>query len=1051
MIDIKNILYEDGVKEVFKFIVPTGNYQGEYIINKPDGWDESDSIVDIDEDLFQVKNFIIGENSKLTFTQYSDGIAYDLLENVYQEQKGDGRVVFKWIAIKNGIEHDLLQDNFEVNMNKYSNTLDRSMFKTEVEIIKSEAQNKLFNREDTTIDLFATKDLDENEINPVETFDIGYKKGDKKLSNFYTYDLNQNKVSAIYRYENFFSFQRSEGYEFGDNTNEYAGNKSFFNYDQGPFVSTNISLKKIEIEITNMLVKFKLAPDVSLYAVISSGGSEVRIKLKESVKKTINGETFSEISIENEKFQLPAPNETLLPGQSLYFKFISPTEFVYEVFKETTSIEITTNLESPLVKTKGVRIIDAIKQVVKNYTASNLGVISSYIGVGGIYYDTSISTGVYLRGLPTLYTVGQKINTSFKSLITDGLSKLLALGYDILGNNVIIEDLGYFFKDVQSHDLTSKIYLHDDFKIDNDKDVTFNSLVFGSKKYSTKVKDDIRNFITSSELSTPIKSMKNKFDKQTDLIIDEYKIQELIEDNSSSTNDNDDDIVLIDMINSNNYWDYGIFDNCIHSVKNGHLAITCNSIPFDTTLMSVGSEVQIVEGINQGPHQILEINANELILNKTTSIQEGMADTPFRYLIPSLIKNRVITDSFTQWNFVRNPETSTNARHNPKYHMARWFPYFGSGLRKKLDSELIKVTKYKNNSKAQMKTNSLDLANELPGLITVGEDETLGKMRSYKHTLFSGDVISLTLSDVSFSEFIQVYENWRYGHLGNRNASRGYISVNTPKGLLDVYPFGDGSFSHSRSNNTLKINGKIKGRTAKSPTLLMTNQINRNTVHLKWDYDDQYVNPNIDIQFSIDGVNWTTLKQVSNVKEDTFSSDLLNNIISGTSVHFRVFVSTNEFNKFSNTITVVWKFNSFTITEVGKDIDSACGYSEMYLDITGTANLNIVYSYACSPSGGRLYVRNLVNHDDDVELVTPYGQPFYPKNVNRTISVNNETKRLYIQVFSSDRTVNGNYLNCSSGNNTIIVLGSVYITFTEQGDDLVRDFELGTEATKKYN
>lgn len=821
MIPIKHILYEDGVKEIFKMIVPNGAYQGEYIINKPEGWDDTDSVVNIDEELFFVKDFIIGENVKLKFYQYADTVAYNVLSNVYKEQAGDGRIVFKWIGVKDGIEYDLLKDNFEVNLNKYSTSFDNSMRKIEIELAKSEAQNKLFNRDDVSIDIFGTKDLDENTIDPVETFETGYKKGATKQSNFYFWDVSQASINTTPRSDHFFSFVRSDQFEFGNNTNEYCGVKN--NSDgsvtnQGPFVGTNVTLRGIKIEVSNMHVEFgrgndlPLTPVVYLCAVISGPGVFYTQLLKKSDE--VSGTYGSQIKIENDSFLLNINNSTnISPGQNLGFAFLTQDpndKFIVLSQKTNTSIEITTNMESPMVKTRGVRIIDAVKQVVKNYTASGLGVISNYIGAGGTYYNTSISTGVYLRGLPLVYAAGQKIKTSLKSLLADGLAKLLALGYDIINNDVVIEDLRYFFKDHKVHDLSDKTYIQENFKIENDKDLVFNTMLFGSKKYSKNVKDDIQNFNTSSELSTPIKSAKNKLDKQTELIVDEYKIQELIEDKSSSTNDNDDDLVLIDLINKSNYWDTGVFDNCIHANKNGKLVLTCVSTAFDTTMMTVGYAVEILEGLNIGTHYIIEIKGAELVLDTNSTIQTGTIDTPIRYLIPTLTKNRAIVDSFTSLSRVRNPETSTNSRHNPKYHMARWFHWFGSGLNKKLDSDIIKVTNYKNNDKAQMETNSSDLSNELTGIVIVGENEALGRLRDYSSPLFSGDKIEISFLDVTFNEFIGMYESWRYG-IGNRMDSRGYFTLNTPVGLLNAYPYGDGALSHDRKTNVLSFKGKIKG------------------------------------------------------------------------------------------------------------------------------------------------------------------------------------------------------------------------------------------------
>ncbi|TQM18339.1 hypothetical protein [Chryseobacterium aquifrigidense] len=1062
MIPINHIINENSVKNIFKFIVPSGSFQGEYVINKPDGWDDVDSIVNIDDELLFVKDFIIGENTKLKFYQYSNKIAYDVLFNVNQEQSGDGRVIFKWLAIKEGVEYDLLKDNFEVNMNKYKNTLENNTFVIDVELIKSEAQNKLFNRDDVTIDLFGTKDIDENVITPVETFPIGYKKGDKKLSNFYSYDISQLQNVVVQSNDHFLSFSRSDEYGFGDNTNDFCGVKYtvFYAIDQGPFVSTNISLKKLQVEISNLHVKFTKsgggAPYVKLQAYINGAGENKKIDLQangeliDSVEKTEGGVTYSEIKIDNVQFGLPSPNENLRSGQSLSFYFHSDDFFVFESVKTNTSIELTTNMESPLVRTTGIRIIDAIKQVVKNYTSSGLSVLSNYLGFGGTYYDTSISTGVFLRGLPETYTVGQKIKTSFKSMVTEGAAKLLSLGYDVLNSNVIIEDTAYFFKDVKVYDLSNKLYLQEGYSVENDKDVVFNTMIFGSKKYSKNVKDDIQNFITSAEFTTPIITTKNKFDKQTDLIVDEYKIQELIEDKSSSTNDNDDDLVLVDLAYQNNYWDSGIFENCIHSNKGGNLSLVCTVTPFDTTLMQVGAEVQITEGINSGTWTILSINKFELILNKTSGIEEGSSDTPITYYISSLIKNRSIRDGFTEDQFVRNPETSTNSRHNPKYHMARWFQWFGSGLRKKQSSELLKVTNYKNNDKAQMKINSTDLVNELPGLITVGADENLGRLRAYKQPFFSGEKIEISYTDVTFKEFIALYENWRYGISGNRLESRGYVTLNTPLGIYDAYPFGDGAFSHDRKTNVLSFKGKIKGKSVSNPTLVSVVQENKNTVTLHWDYVSEYISPTVDAQYSIDGVNWITLHQFFNVKQGTIIDDIFTNIITGTNVYFRVIANTNDFvNKISNTLTVDWDYNPYTIIVNNKAENADCGYSRLVLDIKGKANFNVEYTYQFLPGGGKLYVTNLDGTGGNVIIETGYGLPVSGTD-STTLNIDGTTARLFMELLNSDKAEGLQPLNCTVGDTEYTVYAYLSVKFTDTITNTFKIFDLQTITTKKY-
>ncbi|WP_336716258.1 hypothetical protein [Chryseobacterium mucoviscidosis] len=1050
MVLIQHILNETGISQIFKLIVPNGVHSGTYIIKTPDGWNEVDSIVNINDELFNVEDFIIGNNTKLKFTKFYDPIAFDLIENVYREQAGDGRIIFKWLAEKDGIEYDLLLENFELNLNKYSKQFEKTKFKIELELQKREDQNKLSAREDITIDLFGTKDLDENVISAVETFQIGYKKGNKYLSNFYTFDISQPTLGTFERkYKNIFmSFMKSDDFQLGENNNMFASYLNtagpFPRTYQGPFIFSNTTLPNLKVEISNMNLYISKGPssaaNATLKAIFKVGETSVRTVILKSTDS--NGI----IKIDNEIFDIG----DLKPGQNLSFEIITNEDvnIGYYVINNNTSIEISSNLESPLVKTKGVRLITALNQIVKNYTASGLSVVSNILGAGGKFHNTSISTGMYLRGLPDIY-VSQKMKTSFKNLFYDGCAKLLALGYDVLGNNVVIEDIDYFFKEIKSYDLSEKQYINEGFKIEIDKDIIYNSMQFGSKKYSTNVKDDIKNFTTTSEFTTPVKSTKSKLDKETVLIIDEYKIQELIEDQTKSTNDNDDDLVIIDMVNATDYSDTGVFENCVHTNESGFLFLTCNITPFDTTLIQVGSSITIVEGLNVGTWTVLNIDLQKMKLNKTSGIQEGVVDTPIKYTIPSLIKNRT-SDGFTNPQNIRNFETCTNIRHNPKYQMARWFPWFGSGLRRKTNSEIIKVTNYKNNSIAQMQINSADLSNELPGLVIVGENETLGRLRDYKPTFFNGEKIEISYHNVTFQEFFQIYNNWKFGAEGDRNLSRGFISCNTPEGIYDIYPFGQEAFSHNKAKNTLSIKGKVKGKSVDNPILLSVTQIDKNTVTLTWDYVVDYVNPIIKIQYSLDGANWDNIHTVTNVKTATFSDSVFNSILTGETVYFRIIANTADYyNKVSNSLAIEWQFNDWIIKEVSRIENVNCGFSYLTLEIKGTVNLNIKWNYEDIPGGGNYTAIDLADNSVISEFTSAYGLGETDENTT-THALTNQTKQFSITLKNSNKNSDEVVLNCSSGNQIAIVNAILAIEVKDLATNDVTTFNLSAETIKKY-
>jgi hypothetical protein len=101
----------------------------------------------------------------------------------------------------------------------------------------------------------------------------------------------------------------------------------------------------------------------------------------------------------------------------------------------------------------------------------------------------------------------------------------MALGFDILSDKVVVEDIDYFFKNVVNYDFTDKEFLTEDYSVDNDFDTSFSTLLFGSKKYSTKNKRDLMNYNTVLEATTPIITRQNKFDKKPIVLLTSTKLQ----------------------------------------------------------------------------------------------------------------------------------------------------------------------------------------------------------------------------------------------------------------------------------------------------------------------------------------------------------------------------------------------------------------------------------------------------------------------------------------------------------------------------------------------
>ena len=882
---IKNIQYQSGVGQIFRLEVLTGKYEGIHEIQEPDGFDSLDISIDVNEEYYNIDNFILGETSKIKILEYNDKRTFDIIKGVYDEQGGDGQILFRWYVVHNGVEKDILGNGFEINLNKYQLNYENSQRVIECEIKKREAQNKFYTREDTTINLFAKKNLDENQIEPIGSREIVLKAEEEKVQtiwwmegeidpnrNWFNYlgprivDVNVRPVGVgkpIYntatrpfpmfnikadtrqigqnfdKYGGYFMAVEVKGNDYDVDTSWISTKKMAIKYISAPYSSdeqwsllnTELNHTNVTLSISNInfkarkIVKFdpryfneieKAKPlPFHMMAEIEyrGGGINQRHTLHLASSEPLEGTDFGHIQFNNKEFDLgdiPAGSKVWV-----YLHFPEGIEQSQFYFGDTkSSITISSSIDKLGRKSRVVSLFDAIDKVAENYSDGKIRLVSNILSEGGKYANQYVATGSFLRGVANIFLGEEKINTSFKSLFYEGAAPLLALGFDVIENKLIVEDIDYFFKDVQAYDLTNKDFVQENLTIENDKDISYNNLIFGTKKYSTKKKGDIFNFNTKMECSTPIKSVKKKLDKTTGFIIDEYKIQDLLDDTNDNTNDNDDDLVLIDTI-TGSYVDSGSFPDVVHSDAGGVLTLTASKSPWDTLPFKVGEKIKIVEGLNVGEYTILAIKSHTLTLDKRVGIEQGTILTKIEHTLTDVIKNRnaTATDGFISAEGVKNKRTAVNLYHNPKYHMKRWFPLFGGGLSKKPNGENIIVTNYKNNGKIEVEPDTDKIPHLPKEKDILNENINLERLRRSSRILFGTENIEITLTNVTFEEFYNLYNRWRIGediYTGEKIPSRGYIDVYINGETYSIYPFGTEALQYDKGANELTIKGKIK-------------------------------------------------------------------------------------------------------------------------------------------------------------------------------------------------------------------------------------------------
>ncbi|WP_372483273.1 hypothetical protein AB9J70_06115 [Elizabethkingia anophelis] len=1061
---INNIVYQYAIGQTFQLVVIDSKHAGTYEIEEPDGFDDINSYIDINEEFFNVDNFILGESTSLEFVRYNNKDAYDIIDKVYKEKGGDGQIIFKWFVDGD----DILGDDFQLNLNKVSYQYEKSSQKIVTEIKKRESQNKILSREDTSVNLFSDKNLDNKPITPVATKEIYFKEIRKNVKNFYSYSAENEEPSLVTKGAQRWQwlYRRNSDFGLGDNTNEISGWHHQYQSDTGfwfagDMLSTKSDIGEFKITISNLeFTGSKVGPTsyipLHLVAILKdSTGTPFKFIILEKSNSDSSFPTTARIEILTSKTYTnetlgtisdPAPL-TLKAGQSIEISFmygLTPdseydpnVDYVWRSIKTGTSITIESNLLNPLRKVPIVTLKDALNQICKSYSDDVVSVESTILGNGGIYENTGIGTGIQLRGISETYKLPNKLTTSLKDLLYDGVAPLFAFGYDIIGNKFIVESVDYFFKDIQAFDLSDKGFDEDGYVLSNDLENSFNNLKFGGKKYSTDKENDIRNFNTALDGLTPIKSTKNKMDKTSNLLIDEFMISSVIYDNSSKTSDTDDDVVLIDMVHIDNYKDNGIIFNCIHEIVNGHLSLKSYNTPFDMLPINIGDVVEITSGLNQGTWTVFAKTAITLELTGSTTIQTGVSNTPISYTVTNFTKNRS-DEGFVSVDGVYSSDTTSNLRHNPKFQMARWSGFFGSALVKKLASEEILVTNYKNNGNVEIEVNPAELPNELSGRVKLNANETVGRLRNFKYPYFTNQTIEITIPYVTFEEFFRLHNNWRFGIGGDRNKSRGYITVDTPEGVMDVYPFGQKGLEHNKGYNTLTIRGKIKGSSLKNK-ILNAVFTGPTIVQLQIFTPDEFKALPMRIKATKDnGATWETIYNGANSSNVQIDDEFFfTNIPKNRKIGFRVFSIEDGIEQYkSDDVFTPYPFGEIVVNTtkiITNPDESNCGYTYVEYEVIGEGVLEVHYKLFSEQGNG-----NIVVLDENDNIIVEIHAPVNAENYEHTEIVNLTLtgKSKFKATLRAASTVNEGFYTCfDNGNPFILMYATTGIRFFDNGKD----------------
>lgn len=362
--------------------------------------------------------------------------------------------------------------------------------------------------------------------------------------------------------------------------------------------------------------------------------------------------------------------------------------------------------------TKGIRLLDAVKQVVKSI--SGLDVNAPIFDVGSDYYNTYLINGNLLRGITGESDVVQGDFTSGFYLSLDDISNSITecnADYEVndevfFGNErdfYTATECG-FFDNIQFQEFT---------KTFNPR-MSINQFSYKYKAYQALKENELPQTADTvhgeSILTFFNKNVENLKELQVEWIRDAFLFEEARVKGLQLTTDtsyqNDDTVFALDTIAQNSNQMYNEYAELSHvyDYTIGHLKLTSTSINFSLLGMSVGTDFYILKPDNNaGKYSIFNITNNILELTPNGALpndsSNGIRTTGIRYTISStnIPLTNYTVDNITNIAGIIDPKSYSNLRFSIKRNIENYFNEYLATCNSFWSDQPIKTTWYKNN------------------------------------------------------------------------------------------------------------------------------------------------------------------------------------------------------------------------------------------------------------------------------------------------------------------------------------------------------------------
>jgi len=695
---------------------------------------------------------------------------------------------------------------------------------SEVQIVKRRASVK--------VDLFSNLDIDGNTITPVMTSNILLKP--KSI-------IQTSKWDQV-AYNNVYS--RAQGakttnYDYVNPCaniiqSDLADTVSFFEINSNSphdfyILEAKDNLTDINIKIEGLNLAFNTDVDtggdgyVDMQFIVGWGDQNASLQVGDTLfhfekYKTLlatyktENQSYSYNSLTQGDFNINI--DSLKRGDRIHvlfvFKIRQSSDIPGSRFEVFTTIEGMKTTISALTKsyystTKGIRLIDAVRQVSKSI--SGLNVNAPVIDSGSQYYDTFLFNGNLLRGIVdkpfylSLDDLSNSLSTEINGDFETNENLFFGKEEDFYTNNEI-----WFFDNTQFSGFNKKT---------NDR-FAINEFSYFYKNFQSQKENDASNSYDiihgQSKMTFFNKMVENKKEISIEWVRDAFMIEEerrkSLEIDDQTATQNSDTIFALDTIV--NTTDTIIKETSLlyHEYKelNGNLILRSKGEPnFKTLGISINDNFQIfAPDNNAGNYGIVTIENNSIELQprillafppqkaipagKPNANNNGERYTTYQYILNHIkypLRNRT-NEGFSNINGLNGAESYSNLRYSKKRNIVNNYQSYLATCNSYWNKTL-KTTWYQNNR---------DFTSTYSGLMTKEGEDFLPEKPILSPWLYENAIFA----NVDFSDFAIIRNKLK--------SKRGFIRcIDKTGNVIKLYPK---KMSYENLSKELNITGEAK-------------------------------------------------------------------------------------------------------------------------------------------------------------------------------------------------------------------------------------------------